>query len=83
MVFIFVFKIYLYIIDLTCTKSPYMYLAKGGRFVSFHLISGIWGVLSDEQMRMTIFPILNDELMSNKVRVEHQPAIHICFFSGF
>ena len=34
----------------------------------------------DEQSRaarMTIFPILNDKQMSNKVRVEHQPVIRI------
>ena len=28
---------------------------------------------------MTIFPILNDEQMSNKVGVEHQPAILYVF----
>ena len=34
-----------------------------------------WVVLSDEQMsKRWTFSLLNDEQMSNKVRVEHQPA---------
>ena len=36
----------------------------------------IWVVLSDEQMsKRWQFSLLNDEQMSNKVRVEHQPVI--------
>ena len=40
------------------------------------------GVLSDEQMsKRWPFSLLNDEQMSNKVRVEHQPTIYdICIF---
>ena len=34
-----------------------------------------WAVLSDEQMRKRwLFSLLNDEQMSNKVGVEHQPV---------
>ncbi len=34
-----------------------------------------WAVLSDEQMRkIWPFSLLNDEQMSNKVGVKHQPA---------
>ncbi len=36
----------------------------------------IWAVLSDEQMRkIWPFSLLNDEQMSNKVGVKHQPVI--------
>ena len=36
-----------------------------------------WAVLSDEQMRNEWpFSLLNDEQMSNKVGVEHQPVFH-------
>ena len=35
----------------------------------------LWAVLSDEQMRKILpFSLLNDEQMSNKVGVKHQPA---------
>ena len=35
----------------------------------------IWAVLSDEQMRkIWPFSLLNDEQMSNKVEVKHQPV---------
>ena len=43
-----------------------------------------WAVLSDEQMRkIWPFSLLNDEQMSNKVEVKHQPAtaIHENFLS--
>ena len=36
----------------------------------------IWAVLSDEQMRkIWPFSLLNDEQMSNKVGVKHQPVM--------
>ena len=36
-------------------------------------------MLSDEQMRnIWPFSLLNDEQMSNKVRVEHQSENHLC-----
>ena len=48
-------------------------------FLGCGLFSGamlIWAVLSDEQMRKRWpFSLLNDEQMSNKVGVEHQPVI--------
>ena len=40
-----------------------------------------WAVLSDEQMRKRWpFSLLNDEQMSNKVGVEHQPGRQTFFF---
>ena len=42
---------------------------------------GLCLVISIHEQRMTwrtIFPYLNDEHMSNKVRVEHQPATFFC-----
>ena len=45
----------------------------------------IWAVLSDEQMRKRWpFSLLNDEQMSNKVGVEHQPDmyLYITFLGG-
>ena len=43
-----------------------------------------WAVLSDEQMsKIWPFSLLNDEQMSNKVRVEHQPATkNVLFRNG-
>ena len=44
-----------------------------------------WAVLSDEQMRkIWPFSLLNDEQMSNKVGVKHQPDgedVHVCMSS--
>ena len=40
--------------------------------------NGNWAVLSDEQMRkIWPFSLLNDEQMSNKVEVKHQPGNHV------
>ncbi len=40
------------------------------------MLKYIWAVLSDEQMRkIWPFCLLNDEQMSNKVGVKHQPDI--------
>ena len=41
-------------------------------------MSPAWAVLSDEQMSNGYpFSLLNDEQMSSKVRVEHQPAANV------
>ena len=45
-----------------------------------------WAVLSDEQMRkIWPFSLLNDEQMSNKVGVKHQPVLFKCvsWFHGW
>ena len=44
----------------------------------------VWQVLSDEQMsKEWPFSLLNDEQMSNKVRVEHQPVVFCFFLNAF
>ena len=55
----------------------------------FDVILFIWAVLSDEQMSNGwSHSLLNDEQMSNKVRVEHQPVMlngfgDLKFFDGY
>ena len=49
------------------------------RFLFFWLFSFNWAVLSEEQMSIGYpFSLLNDEQMSNKVGVEHQPVTKRC-----
>ncbi len=53
-------------------KKPFQGRCKWSRFMM-----KIWLVLSDEQMSTGwSFSLLNDEQMSNQVRVEHQPEIY-------
>ncbi len=54
----------------------------GGSWQTCHVVMFNWAVLSDEPMSDTWpFSLLNDEQMSNKVRVEHQPVnlFFVCF----
>ncbi len=54
------------------TSSHYDFIPNFPNTCYFH-----WAVLSDEQMRkIWPFSLLNDEQMSNKVEVKHQPVQH-------
>ena len=55
-------------------KSCFFYLRGGVSYENQASFLG-WAVLSDEQMRkIWPFSLLNDEQMSNKVGVKHQPV---------
>ena len=62
---------------LACLSQSLSMEWHGGPYKTWPYKKMGWVVLSDEQMsKRWTFSLLNDEQMSNKVRVEHQPVGH-------